>query len=865
RLEVIRHLLHYLLQIHNLTPRSNNTDIIAIPLYDMKLVSQLLNIIVVEGVYACLPENTGIPLQKRRLKNFTVPVSITPVNFPDSKPILQAVVDTFIEILQGDSDLKNLVVVGTGFTDALTAAIVLYLDDPTETNSQQYKQLEAKSTTYDLISLYTLFLSQQQSTSTFRNFVLSRLTDLITIRKNNGVQALIEVIMGLRESEDVDFSKIDHVVRVLLNSKPQGMNSKDYYENIGQQLYDQLVFVNRPMMCSIVAHICEIIFNKNELIVTHFIFAKVWKCFNPVIIDDGSNDIILTREAELNNAFNVLISLTRRSTSKQFLTTLFSPILVSFWSYLVYRKRKNDKDYKIVQSVLISMLAFSNDDDLLVDLINNLLSLYNESWTFDDGDNNLVIIKERLNNNNNNNDTKIFDDMELVITLFIDVLQALNESVEDKIQFVFILVLKRWLKLNTDDTKTLIDDDTNYLRTLLDLRILQAIVEKFKDSLSKDPEDLLEIVDSILKKESSVSGSTTNNTLKFVKVEDADSDDEDEQDLINEEQESTVTVLEILKTIIEDTTSSNLTIDSINLLKSIKSQLIQKYPKNDLIETLTNFLNNQSEKDIKSTTESKQNNVLYNRAMKSLHDSSPPMRVNGLHTIRQLLYNKTPTPGLTIDSAINLHLNQLKDQEPFVYLNAIRGLEELLSETTTTTTKSTTLSKFLDIYTSFKKPMNERLRIGEVLLRFIQNHGDVTSLYADQLITSTLSLIRKPTDKVKAAVDEKLRISAISLLGSTCYNISTISLTPYISDIVDCMIGILNFEVSENESQIRRSTILLLNDIITSPNGDRLNLIGIHGSKLDTVLHFVVENDCDLLVREAAQGVLVVIDDLFGE
>ncbi len=61
RLAVIRHLLQYLEKIHDLTPRSNRTDIIAIPLYDMKIVVKVLNLIVVEGVYSCLPPKTGVP------------------------------------------------------------------------------------------------------------------------------------------------------------------------------------------------------------------------------------------------------------------------------------------------------------------------------------------------------------------------------------------------------------------------------------------------------------------------------------------------------------------------------------------------------------------------------------------------------------------------------------------------------------------------------------------------------------------------------------------------------------------------------------------------------------------------------------
>ena len=59
-----------------------------------------------------------------------------------------------------------------------------------------------------------------------------------------------------------------------------------------------------------------------------------------------------------------------------------------------------------------------------------------------------------------------------------------------------------------------------------------------------------------------------------------------------------------------------------------------------------------------------------------MSDNLAPIRVHGLTELRQLVKNESTV--ISIDRVIQIHLQNLKNLDPFVYLNAIKGLTELI-------------------------------------------------------------------------------------------------------------------------------------------------------------------------------------------
>ncbi|GMG25270.1 unnamed protein product [Ambrosiozyma monospora] len=772
RAAVVHQLLDYIKQIHQSTLKKNQPDqtFISIPLYDIKLVGKLVNLIVTEGAYSCLPQGVGIPLQKRRLKNFEVPLEIAHVQDGEqTRSILQEIVDTFNYVLDpakdNQSDLQKLVLVGSGYTDALTCSIYLYVTSSPEDKSTalaNFKSLESHAeSSFELLSVYTLLISNKNGKTKahveFYTFVMDRLNKLPLERKN-GVQALIDLVMGLRDNEEVDLNKLQHLLNLLLSLKNKcGLSTVEYFQALFDQFYQLLVFVNRPVMNSIVAALIFRLYGLNKRVVIDFMFKRLWYIFDPALKPHNKEDndrIILSSEIELNNAFNVLLSLSRRSSTFEFLDCLFKPILPSLWGYLIYQK-KNEKDFSIVENVMLTYLSLDDKNDALDHLFHNCCVSNGESWEFAEGENKLTLIKSKVDKKNSSLDEMI-SNIDFMLQTFMQVLNSLDDNNSGKIQFVFIKALKRWFKLDHDE----LNDDP--LLTLIDLKLLELIVEKFKDRLGKSVDDLLDVIQSFM----SMKEDTSNNNLNVIaeETEEVDSDDEDGDDQVTEIQK---VVFDLLSTIMAE---ASITESSIAKLQKIKEETTSPKLKQKIDEMIANKPVLTSKEEAEKQIKDKQ----LERALKNIGDPLPPIKVYGL----DLLLKLAKTQDIDLNRCVSIHLSFLRDQEPFLYLNAIKGLKELLDLNV-----NDLLERYLKIYRSSTHKLDERLRMGEVLLRYVNDHSELNSEVADSILNGCFSLVRK--DKKTGNIDEKLRVSAISLLGSCCKHSNYDYLKGKINDIYD--------------------------------------------------------------------------------
>ncbi|QPG76309.1 hypothetical protein FOA43_003695 [Brettanomyces nanus] len=871
RIAVVNRLMDYLWRIHQKSVQVTRSSFISIPVYDMKTVEQLVNVMVIEGVYSCLPDGVGIPLEKRRMKNFTVPLEIHAVPFTKGIPILDSIVSTLIKIFSEKSDLRDLIQVGSGFTDALTSAIVLTINPSNskkdkEKYSGYVKILEDASSTYQLFSLYTLLIAASGPSSRrnalsalFRSFVLERLSKLLVERSNSGVQAMIDVVMGLRNDDNIDISRISQVVKVIVSCKPKHMDDAEYFNNICGQLYDLLVFVNRPVMTTIAAAVIKSLFDKNPKIVTDFLFKRVWQAFNPELASHSPDAIVLTSEVQLNNAFNVAISFSRQLISQDFSNTMFKPLIVPLWGYLIYQK-KQKKDFILVEETLVSVLSLEQRQDgfeMLSILVDNLYSLQGSNWQFAEGDNGLTIIKEVLSDDKaaqfENHFLSILDDVDLSLELFSDLLRSLYAHDPEKLDFVFTRALKKWM-VTSDDTHQLLEGDDDPVEMLMNLKLVQMIVENFKDELAASPDGLLEFVMLLLSKKSTGSSST-------IPLGAPDSDDEDEIDNSRQDNEAVNTALDILSTVLSVITASNsFTKNTLKLLKqldealSLSDEYASYGPLKDQVKIL---VAKSSSLETKDNIKKKEEDRLLEKAMKSINDPVPAVRIYGMQLVRQLVHPSVNK--VSINFAMKMHLNQLKDEEPFVYFNAIKGMETLLSMNV-----KQVLPECVKIYAGIAKnpvSLDERLRIGEVFVRYFEKtSSSITEETISTLLVPLMALVSKKEGN--KPVDNRLRMSAMSIIGSICHNVPIPELlSPFLSDVVDLITGILTFEKGIEESVMRRSAIVVISDIITSKNG--LSLLGPYGARLEESLKYITENDNDVLVRNQAKEVLYIIDESF--
>lgn len=270
-----------------------------------------------------------------------------------------------------------------------------------------------------------------------------------------------------------------------------------------------------------------------------------------------------------------------------------------------------------------------------------------------------------------------------------------------------------------------------------------------------------------------------------------------------------------------------------------------------LCTRIESLLSNNNE--ILPANESEAQKQILQRAITNLNDPLVPIRAHGLYLLRQLIEMKSSV--ITLDFAINLHLVQLKDPEPFIYLNVIKGLETLIEWN-----EPLVLDSLCKLYLQDDVELDEKLRIGEVILRYIQRAGQTfTGNSAKLIVETTLAVIRRAGNNRK---DDRLRMSSMSLLG-TCCKVNPLGMIDNLNYALDASIGILELETDKDQAIMRRAAIMLIYDLILGTSEtDKVEFPQQYKSKVITVLRYVAETDNDLLVREQAQKVFATVEEL---
>lgn len=882
-------LFDYLIQIIDVSEGIENQDrnMIKISLYDMKTLGKVFNLILILSIYPILNAfNIGIPLDQRRMKAFSKAgrqlgsYKIPPAasldysqRYKEHEELLSLIYSRLTEVFSRESDVKDLLLKGTGYSDLLIilaalSTIPYFSPECREKHLLEFDSVMAIGGTIDIYEVFSLIISSG-SPAYYKAFILSKL-ELLPYKapRNDGLLSFIEFVLGVRDDEDVNIEKFEHVSSVILR-KPKSLSSVEYFSSIGSQSYKLLAMINRPIITSCVGYVIEKIWMKNNLIVRDFFFSRLWCNLNP----NNESGIILVTEAEFNNAINVLLSLSKNGLKSEILVELFRPILLPLWAYLVFLSQ-NGKPLEIVEGILLSYFSSTNSLDIetkpddcnvsdLDTIAKNLLFLGGDDWKFEFGPNGLTQVVRRadsvvLESTKETRVQKCLKDLDDATSCFLKFLGNLEEGV---VLHLFVLVLKRWLSIYKGNERI---GEINPLIGLIDMRLLEAIGSQYKESLCQDPRDIFEVVNDLISstefklnlEEKELGGATG------VVTEESDSDDEDELVNGNFLLEVLPSVLQLLSAILLETTVESIEYDLKATLESTIKGLDGLSNENNL-KTLTKdaiqSLRFRIISMLEDSRESRSSNGLdlrsFKRAIASLNDPLVPIRAHGLYLLRRLIETKSDV--ITSQFVIDLHLTQLKDEDPFIYLNVIKGLQALVAWD-----PKIVVPILCDRYGK-SNDLEERLRVGEVLLRYVQSADEsFGGEQASAIVESCLAIVRV-NKKDDQKIDDKVRMSAMSLLGA-CTIANPLGILNYLRDILDCAIGVLDFEKGEAKAIMRRAAIYLIHDLILGcskveddifPSGSRSTII--------TKLRYAENEDCDLMVREHAKAALKTIEDLF--
>ncbi|CUS23132.1 LAQU0S08e02828g1_1 [Lachancea quebecensis] len=863
-----------------------DNSLMPISLHDMKYFDLLVNLIVVHGIYANLPLGIGVPLDQRRIGNFRQVDKRFEIHSRSSESFdtLSRVSDVLYDVLTyaplKENTVGSLLLKGTGFADLITALVVLYheVQGSRDRIAAMFERVESLQETYQLFSVYTL-LVHTTSKSEYRQFVLTKLSTLST-RRDNGVISLVDFVVGVREDEEIDVTKFKRVAEILV-SKPKSMTSVTYFTELFDQIYDGLTFVNKPILVSCLNNVVNEFYFKNKKIIYDFLFKRIATVLYNTSLQEFS-------AKTLNDTINVLISLSKNPSievTHELVKFGGEKFYLTLWIYCLFLKkhqRLQPSDgsqqpsvsyYNVILGMLKTYIIINSDYKALDDIVLNLVNFDHETWGYGiDFETQLPYVRLISEENVGHELTSIgpvnpdqnikrvqqvFSDIDCAVLLFVELLKLLNEP--EVVKEIFLSVMNRWVvstnRANKEDSQ-LPGDFHNSLLVLVDLKLLEKMDEGFKNDIIKKPRDVLKLINDLLEFPSSD---------EVEQDDQPDSDDDDNEEEGDEEEDfqveqlsssnTYITLLKLLSAIIT-TTSRNELHKSSDILESI-SKTLHGHSNDPQVQSVVGLINNFQSKDAYSGqpvgdfSELDADNEFLQKALANVNDALVPVRAHGLYELRQLIERKSPV--IDLKYVLEVHARQLHDKEPFVYLNAIKGLTSLCE-----IEPEMTLSYLLNLFRNpgSKNSLDDTLKVGEVLLNYITIQNELFGgESAGTLVAICLEKIQQHEN-----LDNRLRMSAMSILG-VCLQTNPWGVRSQIPDILDCAFGILKLENrSQNSSSnlVRRSAVHLLHSLVSSsrlalfpPQYDRLRLVSF--------LSYVKETDDDYLVCEQADTLITAV------
>lgn len=825
---VISKLLDYMEKIQKIAinhPMPNK--MISISLQDLKTFNLMVSTLVMEGVYPCLSPNVNVPLNLR-VKTATTDNRIEEDNSSENRNLLEKIVDSVEKMLTTQGDVRDVLLRGTYTADFICAAIELAFNpSPQKEYIKKFTNIRDQIQTFDLYECFTTLL-RPNCPNWFKSVVSRQLAILPTSREN-GVRALIEFVSGLRTQEQISLTTLDRAIQVL-KSIPKGADEIQYSRKVGQQL---VTILGRTVanahksaagpantLKSTVLHVINVLYEQK-----------------PSVIENGFKQVLTEKvttpqtEKSLNEGLNALATMS--ISSSELMDKLQTRLVVPVWSLLCYYK-STKRSTSQLKELLISLIKNFQDASLLDEIIKNLLVKGVGMYSFGAGSEGGVEIRE---NETEIDDIQVFQALDDRVDLFISLLEKLDEEM---VSSLFVRIMRRWLAASNEEV----------MNMLIDARILERISQDYKDKIIKSPKEILQVVSSVLTKytvhlEDKPQTSDRLDNIVDQKIEDSDDEDSDDEDSTDNDEikEMAGMCLSLVAGIAPEIPPSDQP-----LLAAFKPQLeivANRGPAelSTKAQTVMEFIGIETK-----TGENNSNNDDVNKikkALVSLDDPMVPIRAHGLHQIRELI--KTRSSVLSVDKALKILLNQLKDDDSFVYLNSIKALEELSD----LNGAKLVVPKLLEYYTNTKSTLDDRLKSGEVLLRIVQRLDEAFVGEVADTIVSTM--IDQVSAKNKDKNEEPLRNSALSILGATCQiNPRGLSNSQLI-DSLDCAIGVLTFE--RDSGVMRSAAVVLIGSLILGV--DTLNQVPKEFvSQIMTRLRTARDDDNDALVRVQATTTL---------
>lgn len=654
--------------------------------------------------------------------------------------------------------------------------------------------------------MQTLSAFLQSDTAPWFKAVITGFLSRVPLRENGVLQTIVflasqfapslgqEAEEGAPGGPHLTVNAIMNASR-LLSSVPRGFDSSIYFKVIGPQLLE-LIDGDDPDLRKAAAYIVgNGILGKKAYgapgAVGHSVFLDpIFKCLTGTLDDSAREYIEPPQTAHspqshqvMSSAPEILLAVSRLKTlvlqppSPGLVKRVVFPILLPLWGLASFSKQQKLLAlHDDIMVVLRTYFGISVGFPPLRKIVDSFLFTGGVTCTYATDSSGRILLKKPNTEVSENNIVGLLDDLQSRTKLFMSLLEA-DPSRDEQTSEVFLYVSQTWLardytSAHPPDQLHLLPDNREsdrVIQKLVSAKLAESLLDTFKDTLSRRPLKVFElikhIIDGELQQRSAQAGDTRSSGFgkvplsslsNIVPSQPPEANDTTEHD----SGESLQVVFSLLSTIIaspEFSMSGEIT----EILKMIKERLdlLLPYLPSSLSKsgtTLSMLLEIQFDSPDQNAWNGKSTEKpdfeTHRRALMNLNSDLPPVQAEGFSLLSELV--KKSSPILDIPSTLTLLLSIITDSsetaadDEFVYLNAIKLIGTLASRHPRTVVK-TLIERYID--RSEHATLDQRLKIGEALLRTVQDLGEaLAGETAEVLGEGLVSVAGRRTHKPQA-------------------------------------------------------------------------------------------------------------------
>ncbi|TGZ85346.1 hypothetical protein EX30DRAFT_392699 [Ascodesmis nigricans] len=790
---------------------------------ERRIVTALLDLIVLEGIYPALSPGVGIPIE-RRARSFTLPSLITKGSSrveelvePD-RQLLGAIVDTLYKLLAPSSTYHSAESWSRRFkgvegairerclVDTIAASGELAFnpecpdDQRRELTASFLKFLDGISTT----QLMPLLLALLPTAPLWFKAPLAQYLSLLPVTRPHGVQDILQLFLstatsGSAQGQGPGQISTDALAKAsrLISSVPSTLTAKAFFSKVCPQLLELLHSADPTLRRAAAYVIAELLGRRGaevEEVTNTEIVEKIIRKLDPkpVVPDTGAttppktkttssallelehratqattpqprklvfeipeetkrpsqqaspepvNEGPLVSESELSGALQSLEILLSSHPTPVVSERLVSPILLQLWDLLCHAKATGRSAWHTrVSGILKSYFTTSLDVNILNKIRHNLTSLGGTGWIFASGGLGGIEIRRSPGRPGAGSETvniKLLDNrVEEFFTLI-----GNDPTKSGPLTEFFLDIFRTWVARV---------DESEPLKMLIVVRMLQEMLGAHAGLLAQRPSELLQVIKGVLDEYIYRSENTTSTpgditsgppTLDSLRnMADWKASDEDEEDEDATRIETCSMALTLLSSILTSP-DVNFIESDVRLLTTFPDTLksLSKLTPDSALRSLSlnlagmlsihpSLTGSAPSKEPNSLTEIQREN--YQTALTYLRDPLVPVRAHGLTLLRELILARAPIVDIT--ATTRMLVTMVKDADSFVYLNVVKCLTALADRHGNTVTKML-VEAYVDDEDVLgvkggKKgahlQLDERLKIGEALLNIIQRLGE---------------------------------------------------------------------------------------------------------------------------------------------